>query len=308
VQRISTSGPVTVSNSQVPVAGGTISVPVNRVDGTDAYSLVLTPQQQTPPGSGQPTSVDASAFTFTGTWGQANGVSDMFDGTANWSATAGSTAVLHFNGTSVALHAVKDVDQGILAVQVDGAAETQVDDYAATRNASGTVWTSGTLPAGDHTMTVRVTGNRNPASAGTVVALDYAVVTPAGSAQTASIDGPAFTYAGTWGQANGVSDMFGGTANWSSTTGSTAVLQFTGTSVALHAVKDVDQGILAVHVDGSAETQVDDYAATRNASGTVWTSGTLPAGNHTMTVRVTGNRNPASAGNVVAVDYAVVTS
>jgi hypothetical protein len=308
VQRLSTAGPVTVSNSQVPVAGGTINVPVNRVDGTDAYSLVLTPQQQTPPGSGQPTSVDASAFTFAGTWGQANGVSDMFDGTANWSSTAGSTAVLHFNGTSVALHAVKDVDQGILAVHVDGAAETQVDDYAATRNASGTVWTSGTLPAGDHTMTVRVTGNRNPAGAGTVVALDYAVVTPAGAAQTASIDGPAFTYAGTWGQANGISDMFGGTANWSSTTGSTAVLQFTGTSVALHAVKDVDQGILAVHVDGSAETQVDDYAATRNASGTVWTSGTLPAGNHTMTVRVTGNRNPAGAGTVVAVDYAVVTS
>jgi hypothetical protein len=39
------------------------------------------------------------------------------------------------------------------------------------------VWTGGTLAAGDHTLTVRVTGNRNPASAGAIVALDHAVVT-----------------------------------------------------------------------------------------------------------------------------------
>jgi hypothetical protein len=176
VQRLTTSAPVTVSNSALPVSGGTISVPVNRVAGTDAYSLVLTPQPATPPGTGQPVSIDGPSFTYTGTWGQANGIGDMFGGTANWSTTPGSTAVLHFTGTSVELHAVRDVDQGILAVHVDSSAETLVDDYAATRNASGTVWTSGTLAAGDHTLTVRVTGNRNAASAGTVVALDYAVV------------------------------------------------------------------------------------------------------------------------------------
>jgi hypothetical protein len=177
VQRLTTSSPVTVSNSQLTVSGGTVTVPVNRVAGTDAYSLVLSPQRQTPPGSGQPVTVDGPSFTYSGTWGQANGIADMFGGTANWSTTPGSTAVLRFTGTSVALHAVKDVDQGILAVHVDNAAETSVDDYAATRNASGTVWTSGTLAAGDHTLTVRVTGNRNSSSAGTVVALDYAVVT-----------------------------------------------------------------------------------------------------------------------------------
>ncbi|MEV6847313.1 hypothetical protein [Actinoplanes sp. NPDC051411] len=177
VQRLTTASPVTVGNSQLTVSGGTVTVGVDRVAGTDAYSLVLSPQKQTPPGSGQPVTIDGPGFTYNGTWGQANGIPDMFGGTANWSTTPGSTAVLHFTGTSVALHAVKDADQGILAVHVDNAAETAVDDYSATRNASGTVWSSGTLPAGDHTLTVRVTGNRNPSSAGTVVALDYAVVT-----------------------------------------------------------------------------------------------------------------------------------
>jgi hypothetical protein len=178
VQRLTTTSPATVSNTQLTVSGGTVTVPLNRVAGTDAYSLVLTPQQQTPPGSGQATSVDAPAFTYNGTWGQANGITDMLGGTANWSSTPGSTAAFTFTGTRIALHAVRDVDQGILAVHVDSAADTQVDDYAATRNASGTVWTSPTLAVGTHTITVRVTGNRNAASAGTVVALDYAEVTP----------------------------------------------------------------------------------------------------------------------------------
>ena len=171
------AAPLTLSNSQLTVSGGTITVPVNRVAGTDAYSLLLTPQRQDPPGSGVPTVVDGAAFTYAGTWGQANGIPDMLNGTANWSTTPGSTATLSFTGTKVALHAVKDVDQGILAVRVDGAAETRVDDYAPARNASGTVWTSPALPAGSHTLTVRVTGERNPASAGTVVALDYAEIT-----------------------------------------------------------------------------------------------------------------------------------
>ena len=171
------SAPSTVSNSQLTVSGGTISVPVNRVAGTDAYSIVVTPQRQNPPGSDQPTLIDGTGFGYAGTWGQANGIGDMFNGTANWSTTAGSTATLGFTGTRLRLHAVKDVDQGILAVQVDNGTETRVDDYSATRQASGVVWTSATLAAGNHTITVRVTGERNASSAGVVVALDYAEIT-----------------------------------------------------------------------------------------------------------------------------------
>jgi len=85
----------------------------------------------------------------------------MYQGTANWSHTAGATATFRFTGTQVALHAVRDVDQGIMTVVVDGAAPTSVDNYAATRNASGVVWTSQTLASGAHTLTIVNTGNRN---------------------------------------------------------------------------------------------------------------------------------------------------
>jgi len=100
--------------------------------------------------------------------------------------------------------------------------------------------------------------------------------------------------------------MYAGTANHSNTGGATARFRFTGTQVALHAVRDVDQGIMTVSVDGGAAQSVDNYAASRNASGVVWTSPVLAAGSHTVTFVNTGNRNAASSGINIAIDRADV--
>jgi hypothetical protein len=61
-------------------------------------------------------------------------------------------------------------------------------------------------------------------------------------------------------------------------------------------------------VDGGTPQNVDDYAPGRNASGVVWTSPALSAGSHTLTITNTGQRNPASSGNNIAIDRADVTS
>ncbi len=63
----------------------------------------------------------------------------MYLGTANWSHMAGATATFRFTGTRVGLHAVRDVDQGIMTVAVDGGSPQSVDDYAPARNASGVI-------------------------------------------------------------------------------------------------------------------------------------------------------------------------
>jgi hypothetical protein len=86
------------------------------------------------------------------------------------------------------------------------------------------------------------------------------------------------------------------------------LLRFTGTKVALYAVRDVDQGIMSLSVDGGAPVDVDDYAPARNASGVVWTGPQLAAGAHTLTITNTGRRNAASSGNNIAIDRAVITS
>jgi hypothetical protein len=316
--------PITVTDTALTPSNGSISVPVNVVSGTDAYTITLSPNGVAPtPPPVATTAVDANStgagidqFSYSSGWGVANGISDMYAGTANWTQTAGSTAQFQFQGSQVALHAVRDTDQGMMTVSVDGSAPVTLDDYAATRNASGIVWTSPVLASGSHTLTVTATGNRNASSSGSTIALDSAdILQTQSSGTTVTVDGNTtgtgvdqFSYSAGWGLATGISDMYDGTANWSQTAGSTATFTFTGNKVALHAVRDVDQEMIAVSLDGGTETVVDDYSPTRNASGIVWTSPSLASGTHTLHIRVTGNHNPSSSGFNAALDSADVTT
>lgn len=319
--------PITVSDADVTVDNGGISVPATFQAGTDAFWLVLSPHgvaaPTTPGGSGSSqiivdgnqTGTGNDEFQYDSNWGLTTGVSDMYGGTANWSHAAGATATFRFTGTQVALHAVRDVDQGIMTVSVDGGAPQSVDDYASTRNASGIVWTSPGLAAGTHTLTIVNTGQKDAASSGINIAIDRADVTTSSPPTQTIIDGNVtgtgndqFQYGSNWGLTTGVSDMYDGTANWSNTGGATATFRFTGTQAALHAVKDVDQGIMTVSVDGGPPQSVDDYAASRNASGIVWTSPVLAEGAHTVTIVNTGTKNSASSGFNIAIDRADVTS
>ncbi|WP_432843026.1 hypothetical protein [Dactylosporangium sp. CA-092794] len=301
------SGPAVVSSGDVTVSGGALSVAVPMTSGSDAYTVTLgTPLDGGT--TGGPTIVDANGpdFSYGANWGVTTGVPDMYAGTANWSFVAGATATFRFTGTQAALHAVRDVDQGRMTVAVDGGAASTVDNYAPARNASGVVWTSPVLANGPHTLTIVNTGQRNPASTGTNIALDRADVTTAAVSTFDGTDGR-FSYGANWGLTTGVPDMFNGTANWSFTAGATATFTFTGTGVALHAVRDTDQQIMALSVDGGAESLMDNYAPVRNASGVAWTSPGLAAGTHTLRIRVTGTKNPASSGWNVALDSADVT-
>jgi len=117
-----------------------------------------------------------------------------------------------------------------------------------------------------------------------------------------------FQYDSNWGLTPGVPDMYLGTANWSHVSGATATFRFTGTQVLLHAVQDVDQGIMTISLDGGTSQSVDNYASSRNASGVVWSSPVLTSGAHTITIVNTGQRNGASSGINIAIDRADVFS
>jgi len=209
---------------------------------------------------------------------------------------------------------VRDVDQGIMTVSVDGGPTQSVDNYAATRNAAGVVWTSPQLSTGAHTLTIVNTGQRNAASSGTNIAIDRADIT-VGTGSSSVIDGTVtgagnnqFQYDSSWGATAGLPDMYLGTANWSHVAGATATFRFTGTQVVLHAVRDVDQGIMTVSVDGRARRCVDNYAPTRNASGVAWSSPALAPGPHILTIVNAGRRNNASSGINIAIDRVDVLS
>ncbi|HEY1734428.1 MAG TPA: hypothetical protein VGG23_08280, partial [Acidimicrobiales bacterium] len=303
----------TVTDESLPVVNGTISVPATFQAGTDAFFLTLSPTDTgglQPPApatavvDGNTTGTTNDEFDYGANWGVTTGVSDMYDGTANWSHVAGASATFGFSGNQVALHAVKDVDQGIMTVSVDGGTPATVDDYSATRNASGIVWTSPVLPTGTHTLTIVNTGQKNAASSGINIAIDRADVYQAETVDESwtGTGTDQFNYSAGWGETTGISDMYAGTAHWNPNAGGTATFTFTGNEAALHAVQDVDQGRMTVSVDGGTPATVDDYSATRNANAIVWTSGSLSTGTHTVTVTVLGQKNAASSGTTIALD------
>ncbi|MVA74513.1 family 43 glycosylhydrolase [Auraticoccus sp. F435] len=114
-------------------------------------------------------------------------------------------------------------------------------------------------------------------------------------------------YAGEWHSGTGCGHQcYRGDDHWSWTTGSTATIRFTGTQIALFSVRDVGNGIAGISVDGRPEELVDLYSRPRSGQAQHWTSRLLPPGEHTVTVRVTGRKNPASGGTVVSLDRAEV--
>ena len=166
------SAPITVSTQIVAPGTSSVQVPITWQASNDAYFVTLTPAASTVIVDGATTS-GTDYFSYGGNWGQTNGVSDMYDGTANWSYVPGSVAQLHFTGHQVALHAVRDVDQGEMSLSVDGGNPVTVDNYAPSRNASGVVWTSPALASGQHTLTITVLP-KDAQSSGNNIAIDRA--------------------------------------------------------------------------------------------------------------------------------------
>lgn len=109
-------------------------------------------------------------WQYTGDW---QGV----DGDNAYSDQAGDTAVLRFSGKAVTLYGDLDYVHGIAAITLDSGAPQNVDFYKPSRQNQVAVWSASGLTDGPHTLTVKVTGTKNPASGGTFVALTQATVT-----------------------------------------------------------------------------------------------------------------------------------
>ncbi|MEV4512608.1 RICIN domain-containing protein [Dactylosporangium sp. NPDC049525] len=140
--------------------------------------------------------------------------------------------------------------------------------------------------------------------------VEYFTLGGTGSNTGSNVDDadPRITYTGTWSRASGESGPYSGTNTYSDVAGSTATLSFSGTGVTLHAVTDAGHGIVAVSVDGGAETLVDEYSATRAGDVSVWTSPRLTSATHTVRVRVTGTQRAGASHNWATIDRFEITT
>ncbi len=117
------------------------------------------------------TGENASDPWITGTWyTRANSL--RTGGRNSLSSQAGATLSIAFSGELVELVTDKDPYRGIAQILIDGELAATVDLYSPTTVCQSVVFDSGRLDAGQHTLTVRVTGTKNPSSRHTLVTVD----------------------------------------------------------------------------------------------------------------------------------------
>ncbi|GLV53374.1 hypothetical protein KDH_02290 [Dictyobacter sp. S3.2.2.5] len=85
----------------------------------------------------------------------------FYNGSNSWDNTPNDYVSVTFNGTQIKFYAVVGTDHGIGAFSIDGGSETMVDFYSPTNAGNTLVYTSPVLPAGQHTLKLRVTGQQN---------------------------------------------------------------------------------------------------------------------------------------------------
>lgn len=124
------------------------------------------------------TKVNDSSFTYTGsTWNTSSGNAAKFQGDNHWGAGTNIAWTYTFTGTKIQWYAEKSANLGIVAVSIDGGAETLVDPYASTRSEQNLLYTSPTLTNAQHIIKVRSTGTKNPSAGGVYVSTDRVDVT-----------------------------------------------------------------------------------------------------------------------------------
>ena len=110
-------------------------------------------------------------------------------------------------------------------------------------------------------------------------------------------------YSGTWATLTNAS-YTNGTTHYSNTVGSRASLTFTGVGMTIRALSTqaVNRGLAKIYVDGVFKTYVDMYSAAPNLAYTMYDTGVLADGQHTLMIEVSPLKNGSSWDIALDVD------
>jgi len=193
--------------------------------------------------------------------------------------------------------------RGIAAVSVDGLPPTLVDLYTSTQVFQKTVWASGPLVAGPHT--VRITGaGKDPLSTSAVIEVDAIGLTGTAGAVPTVVDDtdPRFSYVGFAAYTGMYPSLYiGGDVHTSVRAAQATFSCASCTSIALVSPTSPARGIIQISIDGGPPTTVDLYTTTPFYERTVYVSPLLASGPHTMTI-ISAGKNPASASGTFEID------
>jgi hypothetical protein len=247
----------------------------------------------------------SSAVNVSGTW---TGWADAAHsgGSARYSNTAGNSVSINTTGSSLTLVYVSQYNTGIATVVIDSSAVDQLDTYSLIQSFQREKTYA--IPAGTHNVTITVSGNKNASSSGTYLVFDAFIVSnappPVGPGVYEDTSG-SLNFAGTW-TVWADAGHSGGSVKYANTTGASVSLTFAGDAITLTYVAQYNTGIATVTIDGTPVDQLDTYSATQVLQQQQTYSTTN--GTHTVSVAVSGNKNPASSATYVVFDSFVVSA
>lgn len=301
---------------------GTFSATVNGVTVVKTitrqpFGKPLTRSQQDDPKRLEESSPQVS---FNGPWIRSDATWGWSGGGAVQSATAGATATVTFNGTSIRWIGSRGRKMGLATVSVDGGPAQEVNLFGRPTDEIHTpIVTINDLPPGQHTLTITVTGRRDPqADDGNWVVVDAFDVQPDNTISHWQETDPNAVFSAGWTKSS-VNNPFSGTgasnppelpvsAKESVEAGAKFSIPFRGTGVAWVGYRGPDAGIGLASIDGGAATEVDLYSPIATYQPVVFSAIGLADTNHTLTIESTGRKNPASTGARVVVDAIDVTT
>ncbi len=113
---------------------------------------------------------------------------------------------------------------------------------------------------------------------------------------------PAIVYSPGWIYDTAYGTWSGGSAKYTVDAAAHATFNFTGTGVSWIGYRGRYGGIVTVFLDGALVSALDTYSPTEQLAVPVYTVTGLPPGNHSLTVKLTGARNPFAVNSETAVD------
>lgn len=223
---------------------------------------------------------------------------------------AGSSQTLAVvNPGTITIYGTKTSAGGNADVYLDGVKQTAtpISFYSASTQYKVAVWTKASIPAGTHTVQLKVLGTKPAASSAAWVYLDSIVAGGVTYEENNTAFVGRFATASSASASGGTYDIasrsYGDPAKPSYT------MTFFGTGVDVYATKTTTSGIANVFVDGvlmTAAPGINLYAAATTYKALVYSSPTLVSKTHVVQVVVTGATASGSTRANVAIDYLVV--
>jgi hypothetical protein len=224
---------------------------------------------------------NAAGLSYTGTW-TVSSTSLASGGSFRFANASGASVTTTFNGTYFAWIAKRSSVYGIAKVTLDGKSTFSVDLYSPTVLYRQKVWDTGTLAPGYHTVKIQWTGTRNSRATATNIGID--AVDVSGNLLAVTRLEQTDRRLGWTGRWSKVSSTYysGGNARYANSSGASVTIQFSGVSLNLLAKRAASYGKARVTLDGRTPVLVDLYSASTLYKQRVWSSGILPAGNHSQ--------------------------